>query len=104
MLEETARKILLALGVDFEIEALSYSKLVQEILKSDSEIGVKYQQFVQDYEVYLFVKQDFELKSKLNAIWEIQCKSLRQRANNSLSALKMLIEQKNIVVEGLDME
>jgi len=104
MLEETAQKILLALGVDLEIEALSYSKLVQEILKNDSEIGLKYQQFARDYETYLFIKQDFELKSKLNALWEIQCKSLRQIASNSLSTLKILIEQKNIVVEGLDME
>ncbi|MCK9452365.1 MAG: hypothetical protein M0Q90_11795 [Bacteroidales bacterium] len=104
MLEETARKILLAIGVGLEIEALSHSKLVQEILKNDSEIGVKYQQFVQDYETYLFIKQDFELKSKLNALWEIQCKSLRQKASNSLSTLKILIEQKNIVVEGLNME
>ncbi|MDY0078596.1 MAG: hypothetical protein RBR87_15110 [Bacteroidales bacterium] len=104
MLEETARKILLALGVDLEIEAISHGKLVQEILKNDSEIGVIYQQFAQDYETYLFIKQDFELKSKLNAYWEIQCKSLRQKASNSLSTLKILTEQKNIVVEGLDME
>ncbi|MBZ0242204.1 MAG: hypothetical protein K8F24_03220 [Bacteroidales bacterium] len=102
MLEEIAHKILLALGVEIEIEALSHNKLVQEILKKDSEVGLKYQQFAQDYEAYLFVKQDFELKSKLKAIWEIQCQSLRQKATNSLNALRTLIKQKNIAVEGLD--
>lgn len=104
MIAEIGQKLLLALDSNVADETLNQGKLILEIKKHDSEIGSKYQQFAQDYGAYLFVKQDFELKSKLAAIWDIQCKSLRQKATNSFLALKTLIEQKNLVVEGIDEE
>jgi len=98
------QNILHALDSNIAIEVLNQSKLIFEIGRNDAELGSTYQQFVQDYEAYLFVKQDFELKSKLADIWEIQCKSLKQKATNSFNALKTLVEQKKLAVADLDEE
>jgi hypothetical protein len=101
---KTGRNILRTLDSSLAPEALNQAKLIAEIKRHDNEIGSKFEQFSQAYEAYLFVKQDFELRSKLKEIWEFQCKSLKDKAISSFDALKTLLKQKNIAVEGLETE
>lgn len=100
----TGQNILCALDSSVAPGSLNQNKLIAEIKRHDKEIGLQFEQFAQAYEAYLFVKQDFELKSKLKEIWEFQCKSLKEKAINSFGTLKTLLEQKKIAVENLETE
>lgn len=101
---KTGQNILCALDSSVSPESLNQNKLIAEIKRHDKEIGLQFEQFAQAYEAYLFVKQDFELKSKLKEIWEFQCDNLKEKAESSFDALKTVLKQKNIAVENLETE
>ncbi|MDA3942358.1 MAG: hypothetical protein PF694_02325 [Bacteroidetes bacterium] len=87
-----------------ETDALSLSKLIEEISKINSDLAFKLNQFISDKEAYEFVKKDFELKSKLKDIWELQCKMLHDKSEQSLLALIASCEALQLSIEGMKID
>lgn len=65
-------------------EGISESQLIEEkLMQLDESLGMAFVRLQQAFEALAFVQRDVEMRTKIRDIWEIQCRTMKSRVQQS---------------------
>lgn len=60
-----------------------YQQIKEKLLQVDESFGNSFVKLQQDFEALEFVKHDVEMRTKIKDIWELQCRTMKSKLENS---------------------
>ncbi len=79
-----------------------FREILEQISKADSVLYDHFLRFVNTYQAWIFIKQDFELRSKVRDIWQMHCDRARRESIDSLEQLKAYCSSKQLQISWPD--
>ena len=77
-------------------EGISESQLIEEkLMQLDESLGMAFVRLQQAFEALAFVQRDVEMRTKIRDIWEIQCRTMKSRVQQSFQQFVELCKLTN---------
>lgn len=104
ILEEIARQLQAVLIENDKQEKTGFRQIQEQIASIDPLLHERFLHFANAYQAWMFIKQDFELRSKVKDIWQMHCDRARAESLGSFELLKTYCASKQLPISWPDMQ